>query len=188
MKKYFLLSMCLFFGANIALAGEVAATDVSKKDDEAKRQEIITQAEINRLVTYGGEYAYKLIKGTGGLSPFGVLVLDDGKVIVLEATTEQKKSFTFKDEILELRRLIKESVVKGNVSCAALFVSALVPVEGSKDQPGIAMEIEHKLGLSALRFVPYEYTIGDGELKLLKPVTKEKPVVFFAKAKAKAKK
>lgn len=178
LNKFLITCVCA-----LAINTSVLAEEAPKKtaEEAAKQQGREVQAHLDMLVKYGGEYAYKLVSATGGISPYGVLVLDNLDVVLLEATENQNKKFTFKEEVLELKRLIKESVQKGNVVAAAFFVGALVPVKGSTEQAGIAIELEHKLGLSVLRFVPYEYSIGQGDLKFLKPVDQEKPIVFFKK-------
>ncbi len=151
------------------------AAEISKA--ELKQQALKIQQQVDELVDRGGKYVYLQLAQKNSVSPFAVAVDEAGTTIMLEVPkTEEKASFS--DKILALREMIHLGAKNANFVAGALFVQAQVPFMG-KDVDGVAIEMEHKLGLSVLRFSPYEVNRENKEIKFKTPVDKQKPVVFF---------
>lgn len=152
--------------------------------EDLKKKVMNIQEQLDDLVVQGGKYAYLQIAQKNGLSPFAVGVDKIGSVIMLEVPKSEEKA-TFKDKILKLREMLKLGADKGKFEAAALFVQAQVPFKGEKVD-GVAIEMEHKKGLSVLRFSPYEVDRGNKKIQFKQPVDKIKPVVFFKDVKSDA--
>lgn len=153
----------------------------SKKEsnkDGVKNQLTIIQDEINDLVDQGGKYAYVQLARKNGMSPFAVGRQADGNVVILEIPKSEEKA-SFSEKVYTLRQMLRAAADAGRFVSAALFVHAQVPHQG-KEVAGIAIEMEHKLGMSVLRFTPYEIDRDNKKIKFKKPVDKIKPSVFFA--------
>ncbi|NVK38136.1 MAG: hypothetical protein HWE18_09445 [Gammaproteobacteria bacterium] len=165
----------VFLVAFLFASAQTNAAEVSK--EELKQQAIKIQQQVDELVDRGGKYVYLQLAQKNSVSPFAVAVDEAGTTIMLEVPkTEEKASFS--DKILALREMIHLGAQNANFVAGALFVQAEVPFMG-KDVDGVAIEMEHKLGLSVLRFSPYVVNQEEKEIKFKAPVDKEKPVVFF---------
>ena len=162
-----------------SIAGIAEDKAITKEALLALQKEI--QQDLDLIVDKGGRYAHKQIVESGVINPFAISVSETGDFMVLAPRQDQNKQATISQKVSELRRLLKESVDKGGITAAAVFVSAKVPVKGtSTEKEGIAIELEHQSGISNLRFVPFELT--NDRLKLEKPIDKFKPLVFFKDA------
>lgn len=163
----------------------VCASDQST--DKSMQQGIAAvQKQLDELVVHGGKYAYLQLAKKDGLKPFAVAINKSGDTLMLEVTKADEEA-TFAQKIIKLRDMLKLGADKGEFDAVALFVQAKVPFQG-KDVDGIAIEMEHLKGLSALRFSPYEIDRDKQKINFQQPVDKIKPVVFFKDIKKKANK
>ncbi len=152
----------------------------SSVDQKAKLEKTvqIIQDDLDLIVDKGGRYAYKQLTTKGGVSPFAIGVTNERNFLILRP--ENNKDVGVQAKVLELRRLLQEAVKKGNIVAAAVFVGAKVPVASTgQDKDGVAIELEHGLGISTLRFLPYELDQKNKKLKFETPLDKIKPAVFF---------
>lgn len=175
MKLFQSILFSLLAVQSFLVVGETQSVDSAKN-----KLEIIKQ-EINDLVDQGGKYAYIQLGRNNGIAPFAVGREVDGNIVVLEVPKTEEKA-TFSEKVYKLRQMLRMGAESGKFVSAALFVGAKVPHLG-KEVDGIAIEMEHKLGMSVLRFTPYEVDRENQQIKFKKPVDKIKPSVFFAKKK-----
>ena len=172
----FALSALLALPVTVLGATEAEAP---AQDMKAKVQNV--QSEVNDLVDQGGKYVYMQLARSGKVSPFAVGRQADGAVIMLEVPKSEEKA-SFEQKILKLRQMLKLGADSNKFVAGALFVQAQVPHQG-KEVDGVAIEMEHKLGISVLRFSPYEVDRDNQKIRFEKPVDKIKPVVFFKGSK-----
>lgn len=160
-------------------ASFVVAEETNKSDAvqplKAKLEDI--QKELDQLVSQGGRYAYVQLAQKDGLSPFAVAVDEQGTTVMLEVPKKEKKA-TIRDKVLKLREMLVLGAKNAKFIAGALFVQAKVPHNGSEVN-GLAVELEHKDGLSVLRFLPYEINRAEQDIKFKQAVDKQKPFVFF---------
>lgn len=154
----------------------VQAKEESSKDDIKVKIENV-QAQLDELVDQGGKYAYLQLAQKNRMSPFAVGVDGKGDVIMMEVPKSEENA-SVSQKVLVLRDTLQKSAKKGVFEAAALFVQAEVPHLG-KTVSGVAIEMEHKDGISALRFSPYEIDRANKKIAFKQPVDKVKPVVFF---------
>lgn len=174
-RVFFVLSL-LFF-SSVAFSEEA-------QSERSKMQEAADEVEndINYVVRVGGEYAFQRLVKQGGMEPFGVGLNKEGTTVLFDVPKEKNKGASMADKVLELRSLLAGAAQSGNLDCAALFVDSRVPVRGEdRIQPGLAIEMEHKSGMSILRFSPYELDSKKEDLEFQAPIDKVKPVAFFGK-------
>ncbi|MEH6344083.1 MAG: hypothetical protein V7785_03270 [Bermanella sp.] len=164
-----------------ANALSVERTEQEKTD--LKGKVVTVQKEMDQLVHTGGRYAYVQLSRKNGLSPFAIGVETNGNTLILEIPKEnQKREVTLADKIVKLREMLKLAADNNKITSGALFIQAQVPHLG-KMVPGVAIEMEHKLGMSFLRFSPYEIDRENQKIEFKKPSDQIKPLVFFKDAK-----
>jgi len=159
----------------------VCSTVSAEQGQEGKsglqKQVQAVQAQLDQLVESGGKYAYMQLARKESLSPFAVAVQTNGDTLMLEIP-KQDRNLNVADKVLKLREMLKLAADNNRIHAGALFVQAQVPHLGEQVD-GVAIEMEHKKGLSVLRFSPYEISREREEIKFKKPVDKIKPLVFF---------
>ena len=173
--NFFKSTIILFFFLSCAATAEEKTADV-------RNQLEVIQKEINDLVDQGGKYVYLQLARKNTVSPFAIGREADGSMVMLEVPKSEEKA-SFNEKIYKLRELLTSGANANKFISAALFVRAQVPHKG-QDVDGIAIEMEHKLGMSVLRFLPYEVDRENKKIKFDKPTDKKKPNVFFAKHQA----
>ena len=169
----------VFGSVLLACCVSVGVQAIEKNDSaqEARQKAISVQKQLDDLVNVGGKYAYKQLTDSKYFAPFAVGVNAAKQVVVLRVPDSEIKA-SFSDKIAKLREILKETAKKNKITSAALFVQAQVPHQGV-DVDGVAIEMEHRLGLSILRFSPYDIDLKSKKLQFRKPVDKLKPLVFF---------
>ncbi|EAT12000.1 hypothetical protein HF888_11485 [Bermanella marisrubri] len=172
------LAVLISLSASFVVAEEKKDVDLKAKIDGVQQQ-------LDELIDQGGKYAYIQIARKNGLSPFAIAVDKVGSTVLLEVPQSEKDA-TIKDKVLELRRLLKMTADSGTMKAGALFVQGQVPHKG-KTVNGVAIELEHELGMSVLRFSPYEIDRENKKIQFKQPVDKIKPVVFFKDVQEKQK-
>ncbi len=165
----------------LSVASFSQAEESNKADIQNKVKTV--QAQLDELVDRGGKYAYLQLAQKNRLSPFAVAVDKKGDVIMLEVPKNEKDA-SVAQKVLVLRDTLQKSADKGVFEAAALFVQAEVPHLG-RTVSGVAIEMEHKEGVSVLRFSQYEIDRANKKITFKQPVDKIKPVVFFKNTKQK---
>ncbi|MFT5594030.1 MAG: hypothetical protein ACI8SR_002417 [Oceanicoccus sp.] len=163
----------------LALFSAFTEAEENEKKQDTKNELQVIQKEINDLVDQGGKYVYLQLARKNTLSPFAIGREENGNMIMLEVPKSEENA-SFSDKIYKLRELLKSGAEANKFISAALFVKAQVPHKG-KEVDGIAIEMEHKRGMSVLRFLPYEVDRENKKINFDKPIDKVKPNVFFAK-------
>ncbi len=164
----------------MSVASDVDSEKVTAAKKELRASIVKVQNQLDSLVDQGGKYVYLQLAKKNGLSPFAVGVGPNEEVYVLEVPkTEVKVSIS--DKVLKLRQMLKLGADNNKFIAAALFVQANVPFEGTNVN-GVAIEMEHKGGISMLRFSPYRIERASKNIAFLSPVDEQKPVVFFKDA------
>lgn len=167
--------------ALIVVIGFLISLNVSadnNRDQDLHRDVAKVQSEMTSVFSQGGSYAVLQHKNKNKVSPFGVGLQKDGSTIVFDIPEiEKNKKLSFRERILSIKQLIHEAAMSGKINAGAMFVSAIVP-QGDKDVKGLAIEMEHKSGLSILRFAPYEI-MDNGQLQFQTATDQIKPIVFF---------
>ena len=160
-----------------SMAKDVEQTDVAAAKEAFKAKLIKIQEQLDNLVDQGGKYVYLQLAQKNRLSPFAVGISDHDEVVMLEVPKSEAKA-NVADKVLALREMLKLGADTDKFVATALFVQAQVPFEGTTVD-GVAIEMEHAGGLSVLRFSPYRIDRDNKKIAFLKPVDKEKPLVFF---------
>lgn len=143
------------------------------------------QGQMDGLVKMGAKYAYAQLANKNRLSPFAVAAEKNGNTLMLEIPKKEVNA-TVAQKVIKLREMLKLAADNDRIYAGAVFVQAQVPHNGEQVD-GIAMELEHESGLSAMRFSPYEIDRENKKINFKKPVNQIKPVVFFKDVLAKAK-
>lgn len=166
-------------------ANGLTAERSEQKKAELEAKVVSVQKEMDQLVHTGGRYAYIQLSQKDGLSPFAVGIETNGNTLLLEIPKgKQKREITLADKIVKLREMLKLAADNNKITSGALFIQAQVPHLG-KVVPGVAIELEHKLGMSYLRFSPYDIDRENKKIEFKKPVDQIKPLVFFKDAREK---
>jgi len=172
LQAFLLVFVTAFLSQQVAAKGE-------RVDLKSKVKAV--QEELDGLISQGGGYAYLQLSRKTGISPFAVAIQADKSVIMMEVPKSEKDA-TIADKVLKLREMLRVGADNEKFVAAALFVQAKVPHLG-EEVDGLAIEMEHKEGLSILRFSPYEVNKEKKDINFQKPIDKVKPATFFVKNK-----
>lgn len=160
------------------------ADQKSGKEDLQKKIDLV-QEQLDQIIDMGGKYAFAQLAKKKHLSPFAVASEKNGNTLMLEVPSTEAKA-TLGDKVIKLREMLKLAADNGRIHGGAVFVQAQVPHGGEKVD-GVAIEIEHESGMSAIRFASYEIDEQSEKIKFKKSVSQIKPLVFFKDVLAKAK-
>ena len=167
--KYF-LSCFLVFG--------LVAHAVAADGKTAKEIQVVGQ-ETNRVSQTSAGFALRVLKESGKLAPFAMVLNKEDKITLIEPVLPYIKNAPIKDKINFLRGQIKNLAEKNKIKAAALVSRGFG--RGAKDKktqvPGLIVEQEHKRGPSTLQFVPYE--VKDDVYVALQSTSTPKPRLFF---------
>lgn len=118
------------------------------------------------------------------MRPFALVKKNDGRTGLYQSDeSEKNKDLSIVQQASALRNLLMDLANTNQITAYAQAMYATVSQENGNVTQGISVEIEHKDGVSLVRFLPVESILKNGETKLdfkLKNVsTAIKPNVVF---------
>jgi hypothetical protein len=182
---FFVLSF-LLAGLSQAEEGRDQSIEVRIPENSVLSDGVIDKKEMasylvvaNKQLVYlaenaTSEYA-KRIDGSKTSMPSGWMLMKDGvtiKELKLDATGEGAPP---EARIMMFRAAMKAIARRGQINAGAIVYAGQVSKENS--QKVLAIEHEHRLGISATKLIPVE--VKDQNLAFGEPVTQDKPFQFF---------
>ncbi|MTI78580.1 hypothetical protein SAMN04487869_11149 [Marinobacter sp. DSM 26671] len=157
-----------------------ALSDGKLSEDEIKKYAALAAKHIQELTAVAREEVGNELEQSGVVIPAAWMMMNDGEVkrVRLGESGEQAAA-TMK--VLMFRAALKSLARHGKILATAIVYAGTV--EGEKDTRVLAIEHEHRLGLSGLQVVPYQF--DQGALSLGKPSTEKKPYELFYEGREK---
>ena len=151
-----------------------ALSDGKLSPDEIKKYATLAAKHIQELTAVAREEVGSELEQSGVVIPAAWMMMNDGEVkrVRLGASGEQAAA-TMK--VLMFRAALKSLARHGKILATAIVYAGTV--EGEKGTRVMAIEHEHRLGLSGLQVVPYQF--AGGKLTFGKPSTQKKPYELF---------
>lgn len=151
-----------------------ALADGKLTSDEIKKYAALAAKHIQELTAVAREEVGSELEQSGVVIPAAWMMMNDGEVKrVRLGESGEKAAATMK--VLMFRAALKSLARHGKILGTAIVYAGTV--EGEKDTRVLAIEHEHRLGLSGLQVVPYRFDQGD--LSFGKPNTQKKPYELF---------
>lgn len=151
-----------------------ALADGKLSPDEIKRYAGLAAKHIQELTAAAREEVGSELKESGVVIPAAWMMMNDGEIKrVRLGESGEKAAATMK--VLMFRAALKSLARHGKILATAIVYAGTV--EGDTDTRVLAIEHEHRLGLSGLQVVPYRFDQGD--LSFGEPDTQKKPYELF---------
>ena len=160
--KAVLISSLLILGSQFV----VAEKSLEKIPETKEMKEARIESQLNFMFKEALTAAAAELKKNQKVYPFAFVVKRDGSVGYFSAT-EKSKDLGVNEQAARVRRMLKDMAISGQIDASTFVMYAGVTQNGIKEQ-GLMFEIEHREGLSLLRFLPVADSRGEsgGELVL----------------------
>ncbi|WP_372985149.1 hypothetical protein [Marinobacter sp.] len=184
MKPFFLSALLALISASPAVLAQDesdaeipdrnALSDGKLTSDEIKQYAGLAAKHMQKLTAVAREEVGEELKQSGVVIPAAWMMMNDGEVkrVRLGESGEQAAA-TMK--VLMFRAALKSLARHGKILATAIVYAGTVE-EGDNTRV-LAIEHEHRLGLSGLQVVPYRFE--QGNLSFGKPNTQKKPYELF---------
>ncbi|AOY87561.1 hypothetical protein BKP64_04895 [Marinobacter salinus] len=161
-------------GEKMAIPSEGALADGRLTQEEADAYAALAATQIQKLTRVAKDEVGDELKESGVVIPAAWMMMNDGEIkrVTLGKSGEQAAA-TMK--VFMFRAAMKSLARHGKILGTAIVYAGNV-----EDKPNIrvlAIEHEHRLGVSGVQIVPY--TFANGELSFGKPSTQKKPYELF---------
>ena len=155
--------------------------------ESPKFKEARIEKEVNSLFKATVVAAAKDLNDDQQMQPFALVKKLDGTTGLYQSEeSEKNKHLTVVQQASAIRNMLTGLANTQQIVAYAQAMYATVQTEGGKSVQGLSIEIEHKEGVSLMRFIPIKPMNKDGEEKLdfqLQNVsTAVKPKVVFAQS------
>ncbi|MCG7199525.1 hypothetical protein MD273_07295 [Marinobacter pelagius] len=151
-----------------------ALSDGKLTSDEIKRYASLAARHMQTLTAVAREEVGAELEQSGVVIPAAWMMMNDGEVKrVRLGESGEKAAATMK--VLMFRAALKSLARHGKILATAIVYAGKVEEDGNTRV--LAIEHEHRLGLSGLQVVPYRFEQGD--LSFGKPNTQKKPYELF---------
>lgn len=183
--KIFLLSalvMISFVHSSVQAQGDTeknipdrnALADGKLTSEEIKKYAGVAAKHIQELTAMARKEVGNELEQSGVVIPAAWMMMNDGEVKrVRLGESGEKAAATMK--VLMFKAALKSLARHGKILATAIVYAGTV--EGEKDTRVLAIEHEHRLGLSGIQVVPYQF--AEGDLTFGKPSTQKKPYELF---------
>lgn len=184
MKPFFLSALLALISSSPAVLAQDesdaeipdrnALSDGKLTSDEIKQYAGLAAKHMQKLTAVAREEVGEELKQSGVVIPAAWMMMNDGEVkrVRLGESGEQAAA-TMK--VLMFRAALKSLARHGKILATAIVYAGTVE-EGDNTRV-LAIEHEHRLGLSGLQVVPYRFE--QGNLSFGKPNTQKKPYELF---------
>lgn len=115
------------------------------------------------------------ISSQGDPMPSGWMLMKDGVTVKELKLDDSANGAPANIRMVMFRAALKSIARRGQISAAALVFSG--PISESNPQKVLAIEHEHRVGVSATKYIPFEE--DGGNMVFGKAVTQEKPFQLF---------
>lgn len=151
-----------------------ALADGRLTQDEISKYAELAATHIQALTAVAREEVGGELKQSGVVIPAAWMMMNDGEVKrVRLGESGEKAAATMK--VLMFRAALKSLARHGKILATVIVYAGTV--EEGEDTRVLAIEHEHRLGLSGLQVVPYRFDQGD--LSFGQPSTQKKPYELF---------
>lgn len=151
-----------------------ALADGKLTSDEIKQYAGLAAKHMQKLTAVARDEVGVELKQSGIVIPSAWMMMNDGEVKrVRLGESGEKAAATMK--VLMFRAALKSLARHGKILATAIVYSG--KVDEGEDTRVLAIEHEHRLGLSGLQVVPYRFE--QGELSFGTPNTQKKPYELF---------
>jgi len=151
-----------------------ALSDGKLTEEEIKQYATLAAAHIQKLTTVAQEEVGVELEQSGVVIPSAWMMMNDGEVkrVKLGETGDQA-SGTIK--VLMYRAALKSLARHGKILATAIVYAGTL--DGEDNVRVLAVEHEHRLGISGLQVVPYRFQ--EGELSFGDVQSQKKPYELF---------
>lgn len=151
-----------------------ALSDGKLTEEEIKQYATLAAAHIQKLTTVAQEEVGVELEQSGVVIPSAWMMMNDGEVkrVKLGETGDQA-SGTIK--VLMYRAALKSLARHGKILATAIVYAGTL--DGEDNVRVLAVEHEHRLGISGLQIVPYRFQ--QGELSFGDAQSQKKPYELF---------
>ena len=184
MKPLFLSTLLILAAVSPAVAAPTGAdedipdrnalADGQLTPDELKKYAGLAAKHIQTLTAVARDEVGGELEQSGVVIPAAWMMMNDGEVKrVRLGESGEKAAATMK--VLMFRAALKSLARHGKILATVIVYAGTV--EEGEDTRVLAIEHEHRLGLSGLQVVPYRFDQGD--LSFGQPSTQKKPYELF---------
>lgn len=99
------------------------------------------------------------------VSPFAIVIRKNGKAGFF-AATEENKNLSVNEQGQQIRRMLKDLAISQQIDASAFGMFATV-TQSDKSEKGLVFEVEHRAGISIMRFLPVTDGKGENQGKLV---------------------
>jgi len=153
--------------------------------ESPKDKEIRVETDINNLFKAVIVSAAKDLNKDQTMRPFAIVKKADGSTGLYQSDESDKnKNLSVVDQASAIRNLLTGLANSDQIIAYAQATYVNIQKDGSQSQQGISVELEHKEGVSIMRFLPVEPVTKDEkkvlDFKINNVSTAKKPTVVFA--------
>lgn len=141
----------------------LSMSSLSFADAKTNKQQV--EKELNVLFQEALKAAGTELDADKTVNPFAVILRANGKIGYFTAT-EENKELSVNEQGSRIRRMLKDLAISQQISASAYGMYATVSQDKSS-QKGLVFEVEHKAGISIMRFIPVSDGTGENEGKLV---------------------
>jgi len=173
----------------IALTTTLVSFSALATSEEAKDKAERIEKDVNDVFQRALVSAVAQLNEKMEVQPFSVAKKVDGAVMLyLLGDTEKNKNLSHDERVSGVRKKLLDLAAKNEiVATAQVMYAVVVDKKTEKQSQGLTFEIEHKDGLSIVRFLPVKHILDEngketGKLDLQTQFlsTASKPKVIFA--------
>ena len=129
-------------------AGSVA----EKMPESPKQKESRIEGDLNKLFKEALKASALELDGDHEMSPFALVKKKDGSLGFF-APTDKNENLSTDAQIASIRRMLIDLASTRQINASVQVMYATVS-DGKKNNQGLVFEIEHRAGVSIMRFIP----------------------------------
>jgi len=154
-----------FESLKVVLIALVASASTHVLAEALAEKEKRIETGVNVLFQEAIKAAAAELDADQTVSPFAVVLRSNGKVGYFSATDENKK-LSINEQAARIRRMLKDLAISQQIEASTFGMYATVSQE-KVSESGLIFEIEHKDGVSLMRFLPVSEGKGQNDGKLV---------------------
>ena len=154
-----------FKSLKAVLIGSMVISMSSLTFADTKVQKLKVEKELNVVFQEALKAAASELDADKTVSPFAVVLRENGKVGYFTAT-EENKGLSVNEQGIRIRRMLKDLALKQQIEASAFGMYATVS-QNEVSQKGLVFEVEHEAGISIMRFLPVSDGTGENKGKLV---------------------
>lgn len=153
-----------------------ALADGKLSPEELEAYAGIAAKHMQELTVAAREEVGDELKESGVVIPAAWMMMNDGEIKRVRLGESGERAAAAM-KVLMFRGALKSLARHGEILATAIVYAGTVEAEGGGEARVLAIEHEHRLGLSGLQIVPYKF--DQGALSFGKPTTQKKPFELF---------